>query len=129
MQHVFVVWLQVPPGHVPHVTWPPHPSSNVPHWKVEKSAHVAGEHGGPQTPFELQTSPDGHCPQLMLVPLHTLRMDPQFSPSATHSTGVAVGLHWLATPWMPHPCPAGQPKPITLSQSTIPPQPFETMPH
>lgn len=54
-QHVLLESSQIPLGHDPHVTVEPHPSSNVPHSKAAKSAHVFAAHGVPQTPFELQT--------------------------------------------------------------------------
>jgi hypothetical protein len=60
VQQVLVAWLQTPPGQVPQTTIPLQPSSNVPHWNVEKSAHVFGAHGAPQTPLALQTWPIGH---------------------------------------------------------------------
>jgi hypothetical protein len=129
VQQLCVIWLQTPPGHIPHETVPWQPSGKVPHSMSEKLAQVLGSQGGPQTPLELQTSPIGHWPQLIICPPHALTMLPQLRPSAAHSTGVTVGSHWLATPTTPQLCPAGQPSPETPSQSTVPPQPLVMMPH
>jgi hypothetical protein len=128
-QHMWVVWLQMPPVHMPHVTELPQPSGKVPHSPAGKSAQVIGLHGGPHTPFALQTCPMGHCPQLIILPVHALVIDPHVCPTATHSTGVVAGSHWLASPSTPQLCPAGHPSPVTVSQSTVPPHPFVMSPH
>lgn len=75
----------------------------MPHWKSGKSAQVLGEHGGRQTPLALQTCPVAHVPHGIVWPVHTLVSEPQFCPSATHSSGVGAALHWFATPSTPQP--------------------------
>ena len=129
LQHVFVDWLQMPLGQEPQVTVPPHSSLKVPHWSVAKFTHDLGVQGGPHTPFALQTLPLVHWPQEIVLPVQTLVTLPQFSPSATHSTGVTAGSHWLASPATPQLSPLGQPSPGTASQLTVPPQPFVMAPH
>ncbi len=94
-----------------------------------KSAHVFGAHGGPQTPLALQTCPLAHWPHWIICPVQVLVIDPQFLPRATHSSGVSAGSHRLASPATPQLWPLGQPRPGTVSQSTVPPQPFVMMPH
>jgi hypothetical protein len=124
-----VVWLQIPPGHEPHVTDAPQPSGNVPQSTSGKFAQVIGTHAGPHTPFALHTSPLGHVPQLITSPLHALVIEPHVLPSVAHSTGVVAGSHWFASPSTPQPWPAGHPRPATASQSTVPPHPFVMSPH
>lgn len=128
-QHVWVVLSHGPFGHVPHVSVPPHESSNVPHWNAAKSAHVFGVQGGPQTPLALQTWPVAQSPQLIVAPVHALLIVPQFLPCALHSSGVDFGSQRLAMPCTPQLSPFLQPKPGTVSQFTVPPQPFEMTPH
>jgi hypothetical protein len=128
-QQVFVVWLQTPFGQVPHVTVPPHPSLNDPHSNCAKSLHFLAAHGGPQTPFELHTWPVAQSPQWMVALVQLLVMSPHVRPRATHSSGVSWGSQWFAIPRTPQLWPLLQPNPDTLSQSTMPPHPFEMKPH
>jgi hypothetical protein len=73
LQHVLLLAQTEPVAQGPHATVPPHPSGKVPHWGTEPPfiAMIAwdeqsfGVHGGPHTPFWLQTSPlFVHVPQL-----------------------------------------------------------------
>jgi hypothetical protein len=61
--------------------------------------------------------------------VQALVISPQFLPSAMHSSGVTLGSQRFAMPRTPQLSPALQPKPGTVSQFTVPPQPFEMTPH
>jgi hypothetical protein len=129
LQHVFVTLLHTPLAQAPHVTVPPHVSSNVPHSNAAKSVHVFAVHGFPQTPFELQTSPAGQFPHCTARPVHALVSVPQFRPAALHSSATCFVSQRFAMPRTPQLSPFAQPKPATASQLTVPPQPFEMTPH
>ena len=77
-----------------HETLPPQPSSAVPHW-ILSDAHVAGVH--PTQMPATQTSPDGHTPHWIGLPVQLSVPVPQLSPWRTHSDG--GGGYWQI-PWM-----------------------------
>jgi hypothetical protein len=90
---------------------------------------VFGVHGVPQMPFVLHTWPVVQSPQWIVLPVHALVMSPHCLPCAMHSSGVAFGSQRFAMPRTPQLSPALQPKPATVSQFTVPPQPSVMIPH
>ena len=56
------LWQTIELGHDPHATCPPQPSDQVPH-PLAMPLHVAGTHGGMQSPSSPHVPPPAHgCP-------------------------------------------------------------------